>query len=122
MPDVTTLDASVGREASSELQDFLEDEKASDAVGEVVCRTEAAWLARAAGRLPEPAKQVLVRRYGLDGDDSASLADLSKELGLSQERLRKLQSYAERTLGERYRRGDAPPSSACEHALTQPPR
>jgi RNA polymerase primary sigma factor len=41
---------------------------------------------------------VLVRRYGLDARDAATLAELSDELGVSRERVRQLQREAERML------------------------
>jgi RNA polymerase primary sigma factor len=48
--------------------------------------------------LPERQRRVLVRRYGLDGEKPATLADLSEELAVSRERVRQLQREAERML------------------------
>ncbi|CAA9519118.1 MAG: hypothetical protein AVDCRST_MAG05-3496, partial [uncultured Rubrobacteraceae bacterium] len=41
---------------------------------------------------------VLIRRYGLGDRDTATLAELSDELGISRERVRQLQREAERML------------------------
>jgi RNA polymerase primary sigma factor len=41
---------------------------------------------------------VLVRRYGLDDQKAATLAQLSEELKVSRERVRQLQREAERML------------------------
>jgi RNA polymerase primary sigma factor len=41
---------------------------------------------------------VLVRRYGLDGKNPATLAELGEALELSRERVRQLQLQAERLL------------------------
>jgi RNA polymerase primary sigma factor len=49
-------------------------------------------------RLPERRRRVLVRRYGLDGEKPATLADLGEELEVSRERVRQLQREAERAL------------------------
>ena len=100
IPDATSLDQPVESEdfLSSELGDFLEDERASDTPGEVMREMEAARLEEAIGRLPGRARYVLVRRYGLDGRKPPTLADLGEELGLSRERVRQLQREAERTL------------------------
>ncbi|MDQ3795420.1 MAG: RNA polymerase sigma factor RpoD/SigA, partial [Actinomycetota bacterium] len=49
-------------------------------------------------RLPERHRYVLVRRYGLDDRDVATLATLSDELDISRERVRQLQREAERML------------------------
>ena len=55
---------------------------------------------RLRARLPERERRVLVRRYGLDGEKPATLADLSEELAVSRERVRQLQREAERALRE----------------------
>jgi len=49
-------------------------------------------------RLPERQRCVLVRRYGLDGKEPATLAELSEELGVSRERVRQLQRETEGVL------------------------
>jgi len=49
-------------------------------------------------QLPERERRVLVRRYGLDGEKPATLADLSEELAVSRERVRQLQYETEQIL------------------------
>ena len=100
MPDATSLDQPVGTDdaSSSELSDFVEDEKASDTAGEVMREMETEHLKKAIERLPERARYVLVRRYGLDDRDSSTLAELSDELKVSRERIRQLQREAEQML------------------------
>ena len=99
MPDATSLNQPLSSEDSaSELGDLLEDERASDTPGEVMRGMESAGLAEAIERLPERHRHVLVRRYGLDERDSATLAELSEELSISRERVRQLQREAERIL------------------------
>lgn len=65
---------------------------------------EAAWLGEAIGRLPRKARYVLVRRYGLDDREAATLAQLGAELGISRERVRQIQREAEELLGAGTRR------------------
>src|SRR3712207_7040568 len=55
-------------------------------------------LKEAVERLPERHQHVLIRRYGLGDRDTATLAELSDELGISRERVRQLQREAERML------------------------
>jgi RNA polymerase primary sigma factor len=99
MPDTTSLDQPLSsEEGSSELGDFIEDERASDTPGEVMRGMETAGLQEAIERLPERHRYVLVRRYGLDDQDVATLATLSDELDISRERVRQLQREAERML------------------------
>ena len=99
MPDATSLNQSLSSEdTASELGDFIEDEGASDTPGEVMREIETAGLQEAIERLPERHRYVLIRRYGLDDDEVATLAVLSDELDISRERVRQLQREAERML------------------------
>jgi RNA polymerase primary sigma factor len=99
MPDAASLNRPLGsEEGSSELGDFVEDRSASDTPGTVMGDMESSRLERALDGLPERARYVMVRRYGLDDTDPATLAELGDELGVSRERVRKLQLSAERLL------------------------
>jgi RNA polymerase primary sigma factor len=99
MPDATSFNQPLSSEADgSELGDFVEDERASDTIGAVMRGMETAGLQEAIKRLPERHRYVLVRRYGLDDREVATLATLSEELDISRERVRQLQREAERML------------------------
>ena len=96
LPDATSLDQPAGTgEDASELGFFIEDEREPE-VGEAVAREmESGWLEEAVEQLPERLREVLIRRYGLDDREKATLAELSDELGISRERVRQLQREAE---------------------------
>ncbi len=99
IPDATSLNQPLNSdEGSSELGDLLEDERESRVASEVVQKLEKRRLMESVERLPERQRRVLVRRYGLDGEEPATLADLSEELGVSRERIRQLQRETERAL------------------------
>jgi RNA polymerase primary sigma factor len=99
MPDASSLNQSLtSDDNSSELGDFIEDEQASDTAGEVMREMETEGLQGAIEGLPERHRHVLVRRYGLDDQKPATLANLSDELKVSRERVRQLQREAERML------------------------
>jgi RNA polymerase primary sigma factor len=99
MSDATSLNQPIASdEGSSELGEFVEDERASDTPNMVLSVMESSQLKEAIKRLPERLGCVLVRRYGLDGKDPLTLAELSDELGISRERVRQLQLQAERLL------------------------
>jgi RNA polymerase primary sigma factor len=99
IPDAGSLHQPLSSdEGSSELGDLIEDERASDTPGEVMREMETAGLEKAIERLPERHRYVLLRRYGLDGGDVATLAQLSDELDISRERVRQVQREAERML------------------------
>jgi RNA polymerase primary sigma factor len=99
IPDATSLNQPLSSdEGSSELDDFVEDERESRADGEVVRELETRRLIESVAGLPERQRRILVRRYGLDSEKPATLADLSEELEISRERVRQLQREAERAL------------------------
>ena len=99
MPDATSLDQPVSSEdTASELGDFIEDERVSDTPDTVMREMETTQLKEAIEGLPDRARYVLVRRYGLDDREPATLAELGDELDISRERVRQLQREAERIL------------------------
>ena len=100
MPDAfTSLNEPLSSdEGSSELGELIEDERSSDTAGTVMSEMEISELGEAVDRLPERYRRVLVRRYGLNHKDPATLAELGDELELSHERVRQLQLEAVRVL------------------------
>jgi RNA polymerase primary sigma factor len=99
MPDAASLDLPMSSEGiTSQLGDLVEDEKASNTPDEVMREMEKADLKEAIDRLPERVRYVLVRRYGLDNRNPATLAELGGELEISRERVRQLQNQAEQIL------------------------
>jgi RNA polymerase primary sigma factor len=101
--DAMSLDKPLSSEDSAPpLGDLIEDERASDTPGLVIKEAEGAWLGKKVIRgLPPRHRQVLVRRYGLDHREPATLAELSGELKVSRERIRQLQRQAELMLKRR---------------------
>ena len=81
-------------EGASELGELVEDEHSSDTPGTVMGGMESSQLGEAIDGLPERYRYVLVRRYGLDDKDPATLSELGDELELSRERVRQLQLKA----------------------------
>ena len=97
--DASSLNQPLGSEAEgSEVGELIEDERASEVAGTVLDEMEMDWLSDAVEGLPERHRYVLVRRYGLGDEETATLAQLSGELGISRERVRQLQREAERML------------------------
>jgi RNA polymerase primary sigma factor len=112
-PDATSLNQPLSSdEGSSELGDLVEDERESEVAGEVVRKLEKRRLMESVERLPERQRRVLVRRYGLDGEEPATLADLSEELEVSRERIRQLQRETERALKNEGKSGQELPAAA----------
>ena len=96
MPDASTSlnQPLTSDKGSSELGELVEDERSSDTPGTVMSEMETSQLGEAVDRLPERYRHELVRRYGLDDKDPATLAELGDELELSHERVRQLQLQA----------------------------
>jgi RNA polymerase primary sigma factor len=96
IPDAASLNKPVsGEDEALRLLDFIVDESHLDVPDTVIEEIEATWLREAIGRLPQKARYVLVRRYGLDDQDPLTLAELAAELEMSRERIRQLQREAE---------------------------
>jgi RNA polymerase primary sigma factor len=100
--ETTSLNGPIsGAQEDSELGDFIEEERATEVVSEIIREIEMACFQEALERLPERYRYVLIRRYGLDERDPSTLAVLSKELKISGERVRQLQREAEDVLKSR---------------------
>ncbi len=90
----TSLDAPLENDPQSSLIDMLADdvEPGPDASAEqhemeALVRD---WL----GSLPEKPRTVVMRRFGLDNDDPATLETLADEMGITRERVRQIQQEA----------------------------
>jgi RNA polymerase primary sigma factor len=91
---VTSLDRPIGDENAGALGDlFAADEAAPEE--ELTVSLEQEVLRRAVAELPERDREVVKRRYGLNGDrDPASLEAIGRELGLTRERVRQIEARA----------------------------
>jgi RNA polymerase primary sigma factor len=99
LPDATSVDKPLGSgDDTSELGNLVEDQASSDVSEAVIRDMEVGWLGEAIWRLPERHRRVLVKRYGLDEGETATLSQLAEELGVSKERVRQLQREAEHML------------------------
>jgi RNA polymerase primary sigma factor len=99
MPDATSLDIPLSSEEdASELGSLVEDQASSDVSEAVVRDMEVGWLGEAISRLPERHRRVLIKRYGLDEEETSTLAQLAEEMGVSKERIRQLQREGEHLL------------------------
>ena len=90
----TSLDAPLDNDPQSSLMDMLpgDSEDGPDAQAEQHEMTLLVrdWLAR----LPDKQRLVIMRRFGLDNDDPATLETLAEEMGVTRERVRQIQQEA----------------------------
>jgi RNA polymerase primary sigma factor len=91
---ITSLDRPLGDEADTSLAELVASEQASPEE-ELSVSLEQDVLRRAVAQLPDREREVVKRRYGLNGDrDPASLEAIGRELGLTRERVRQIEAQA----------------------------
>jgi RNA polymerase primary sigma factor len=96
---VTSLERPVGEEGETELGDLLpSDEREPVEVVEIGLRQEA--VRAALRRLPEQEREVIVLRYGVGGAAPTPLREAGRRLGLSPERVRRIEHRALERLAE----------------------
>lgn len=90
-----SLNAPLTESSEDDWQDFLPDQRPSPEVVAIGMRdgeTRSRWLAEALGEL-SPREQTIIRQRRLT-DEGATLEELGRELGVSKERVRQLESRA----------------------------
>ena len=96
---VTSLERPVGEEGETELGDLLpSDEREPVEVVEIGLREEA--VRAALRRLPDQEREVIVLRYGVGGTAPTPLREAGRRLGLSPERVRRIEHKALERLAE----------------------
>jgi RNA polymerase primary sigma factor len=89
---VTSLDRPVGDEDTTLGALLASDASAPDEEVELADRVDA--LRRALERLPEAERNVVMLRYGIDGDEPTPLREAGRRLGISSDAVRKLERKA----------------------------
>ena len=98
---VTSLDKPVGSEGDSSFADLIAGEAAEPSEEVHVSLTEQA-VRTAVETLPEREREVVKLRFGLNGDrDPQSLEEIGRQMGLTRERVRQIETQALRRLAER---------------------
>jgi RNA polymerase primary sigma factor len=90
---VTSLERPVGEEGDTELGALLPSD-APEPVEEVEIGLRQEAVHRALDNLPEQEQQVIRLRYGINGDDPTPLREAGRRLGLSPERVRRIEHKA----------------------------
>lgn len=91
---VTSVDVAIGKDGERPLLDIIPDENNVDP--SMVLQEETVngnidnWLQK----LESKQREVLVRRFGLDGHEKATLEEVGLELGVTRERVRQIQMEA----------------------------
>jgi RNA polymerase primary sigma factor len=99
MRTITSLERPVGEEGDTELGDLLaSDERQPHDEVEIGLRDET--VRAALDQLPEQERQVIKLRYGINGDNPTPLREAGRMLGLSPERVRRIEHKALERLSE----------------------
>jgi RNA polymerase primary sigma factor len=96
---VTSLERPVGEEGDTELGDLLPGE-GPEPVEEVEIGLREEAVHRALESLSDQEQQVIRLRYGINGDNPTPLREAGKQLGLSPERVRRIEHKALARLAE----------------------
>ena len=91
--DSVSLNQGLGSDGDSELGDLFADESSADPADEAVESVRRQRVQRAVAELPERQRRIIELRFGFESEP-ASLETIGKELGLTRERVRQLESDA----------------------------
>jgi RNA polymerase nonessential primary-like sigma factor len=90
----SSLDSPINEGQDTFLRDIIEDPfclSPADTTEGVLRRSEMmAWLKE----LPEKERTVILARFGLDGEESRTLEEIGREMGLTRERVRQIETAA----------------------------
>ncbi|OUC14087.1 MAG: RNA polymerase subunit sigma [Alkalinema sp. CACIAM 70d] len=96
-----SLDMRVGDNEDTDLIDILEDDSTSPIANlEKVSLSQD--LQNAIDQLPPMMRDILVMRFGLDGNEALSLSEAGRRLGISRERVRQIQQKAYKLLRQQH--------------------
>jgi RNA polymerase primary sigma factor len=99
MRTITSLERPVGEAGETELGDLLASEEREPAE-EVEIGLRDQTVRAALDQLPEQERQVIKLRYGINGDTPTPLREAGRQLGLSPERVRRIEHKALERLAE----------------------
>jgi RNA polymerase primary sigma factor len=110
-----SLNRAVGSEGDGELGDLFADETAADPFDEAAEQIDRDRVRTALAQLPERERRVLELRFGFDGE-GLSLEQIGRELGITRERTRQIESVALTRLEGLLRRTSLPGGRLAEAA------
>ncbi|MGH8477967.1 MAG: sigma-70 family RNA polymerase sigma factor, partial [Methylococcales bacterium] len=97
---VTSVDIPYGKDSEKPLVEALSDDSDSSPTDilqeDTIHSNMGEWL----DQLDEKQREVICRRYGLGGYDNSTLAQVAKELGVTRERVRQIQTDGLKRLRE----------------------
>ncbi len=99
--ETLSLDRSLGEDGDSTIHDLISmTPPGRGAVSDAVRRDLKERIRKALKALDDREKRIILRKYGLDGSEPVTLAQIGREMDLSRERVRQLESRALQKLKE----------------------
>ena len=92
--ETVSLDKPVGDDGEGELHEFVVDLRGNDPYLEAALSMRRQQLEQALGHLAEPERVVITLRFGLEDDDPWTLSAVGELLGMTRERVRRVESRA----------------------------
>jgi RNA polymerase nonessential primary-like sigma factor len=89
--DLVSLDQTVGSDEESRLGDFIEDADAAVAEDAVAFQMMKGDVRKVLDTLDERERDVVILRFGLEGNQPRTLEQIGKQFGLSRERVRQIE-------------------------------
>jgi RNA polymerase nonessential primary-like sigma factor len=102
----TSLDAPLDADPTHTIADMLADDQGIDPESELAIGEIELLLARWVAQLDPRHRQVIERRYGMNGDEPSTLEVIAADLNLTRERVRQIQLEALHKLRRIIRRDD----------------
>ena len=96
--DATSIDAKVGHEGNKTIVDIVPDDNNIDPVDQLLTEDMEQFLEDLVGELNEKQRAIIIRRFGLQGEEHQTLEEVGKAVGLTRERVRQIQFEAIRVL------------------------
>jgi RNA polymerase primary sigma factor len=92
--DPLSLDSTMGEDGDSSLADFIGDSSTASPEGQAELKAERVALRRMLKDLNERDRGVIEMRYGLAGEQPATLEDVGRAFGITRERVRQIEAKA----------------------------
>ena len=89
-----SLDKSVGEGGDATIADFVEDKNALDPFKHAAAALRREYILSALGILNQEEQEVIVLRYGLEGNEPYTLTSIGEMLGVTRENIRQIENRA----------------------------
>jgi RNA polymerase primary sigma factor len=94
IPRTSSLDRPIGEDGESTIGDLLPDPRSEEVVDEALTNAIREQIRRSLEQLTERERGVLILRFGLNGEQPRTLAEIAEHFKISRERVRQIEKEA----------------------------